>query len=315
MITIKKGLDIPIAGTPTQVISDGPAIKKVALLGEEYVGMRPTMHARVGDVVKKGQVVFEDKKNPGVKFTAPAAGKVVEVNRGAKRVLQSVVIEVDGNEQVTFNKYEASQLASLDRQAVVDQLVESGMWTALRTRPFSRSPAIDAEPEAVFVNAMDTNPLAADPKVIIDEQKEAFVAGLDVVSRLTDKSVFVCKADVELPTSKQSNVEQHVFAGPHPAGLVGTHIHYLRSVDMEKQVWHLNYQDVIAFGHLFLAGEIHTDRVVSIAGPMVSQPRLIRTQLGANLDELVDGELMAGESRVISGSVLSGTKATGHMPI
>ncbi|SIN99619.1 Na(+)-translocating NADH-quinone reductase subunit A [Salinivibrio sp. ES.052] len=311
MITIKKGLDIPIAGTPTQVISDGPAVKKVALLGEEYVGMRPTMHARVGDVVKKGQVVFEDKKNPGVKFTAPAAGKVVEVNRGAKRVLQSVVIEIDGNEQVTFNKYEASQLASLDRQAVVDQLVDSGMWTALRTRPFSRSPAIDAVPEAIFVNAMDTNPLAADPKVIIDEQKEAFIAGLDVVSRLTDKKIFVCKADVELPNSQQSNVEQHVFAGPHPAGLVGTHIHHLRSASMEKMVWHLNYQDVIAFGHLFLTGEINTDRVVSIAGPMVNKPRLLRSQLGANLDDLIDGELMAGESRVISGSVLSGTKASG----
>ncbi|OOE70298.1 Na(+)-translocating NADH-quinone reductase subunit A [Salinivibrio sp. IB282] len=311
MITIKKGLDIPIAGTPAQVINDGPAVKKVALLGEEYVGMRPTMHVRVGDVVKKGQGLFEDKKNPGVVFTAPAAGKVVEVNRGAKRVLQSVVIEVDGNEQVTFNKYEASQLASLERQAVVDQLVESGMWTALRTRPFSRSPAIDAVPEAIFVNAMDTNPLAADPKVIIDEQKEAFVAGLDVLSRLTDKQVFVCKANVELPTSQQSNVEQHVFAGPHPAGLVGTHIHHLRSASMEKKVWHLNYQDVIAFGHLFLTGEINADRVVSLAGPMVNKPRLVRTQLGANLDELTDGELMAGESRVISGSVLSGTKASG----
>ncbi|WBA18540.1 Na(+)-translocating NADH-quinone reductase subunit A [Salinivibrio kushneri] len=311
MITIKKGLDIPIAGTPAQVINDGPAVKKVALLGEEYVGMRPTMHVRVGDVVKKGQGLFEDKKNPGVVFTAPAAGKVVEVNRGAKRVLQSVVIEVDGNEQVTFNKYEASQLASLERQAVVDQLVESGMWTALRTRPFSRSPAIDAVPEAIFVNAIDTNPLAADPKVIIDEQKEAFVAGLDVLSRLTDKQVFVCKANVELPTSQQSNVEQHVFAGPHPAGLVGTHIHHLRSASMEKKVWHLNYQDVIAFGHLFLTGEINTDRVVSLAGPMVNKPRLVRTQLGANLDELTDGELMAGESRVISGSVLSGTKASG----
>ncbi|OOE40952.1 NADH:ubiquinone reductase (Na(+)-transporting) subunit A [Salinivibrio kushneri] len=311
MITIKKGLDIPIAGTPAQVINDGPAVKKVALLGEEYVGMRPTMHVRVGDVVKKGQGLFEDKKNPGVVFTAPAAGKVVEVNRGAKRVLQSVVIEVDGNEQVTFNKYEASQLASLERQAVVDQLVESGMWTALRTRPFSRSPAIDAVPEAIFVNAMDTNPLAADPKVIIDEQKEAFVAGLDVLSRLTEKQVFVCKANVELPTSQQSNVEQHVFAGPHPAGLVGTHIHHLRSASMEKKVWHLNYQDVIAFGHLFLTGEINTDRVVSLAGPMVNKPRLVRTQLGANLDELTDGELMAGESRVISGSVLSGTKASG----
>ncbi|WP_102505502.1 Na(+)-translocating NADH-quinone reductase subunit A [Salinivibrio kushneri] len=311
MITIKKGLDIPIAGTPAQVINDGPAVKKVALLGEEYVGMRPTMHVRVGDVVKKGQGLFEDKKNPGVVFTAPAAGKVVEVNRGAKRVLQSVVIEVDGNEQVTFNKYEASQLASLERQAVVEQLVESGMWTALRTRPFSRSPAIDAVPEAIFVNAMDTNPLAADPKVLIDEQKEAFVAGLDVLSRLTDKQVFVCKANVELPISQQSNVEQHVFAGPHPAGLVGTHIHHLRSASMEKKVWHLNYQDVIAFGHLFLTGEINTDRVVSLAGPMVNKPRLVRTQLGANLDELTDGELMAGESRVISGSVLSGTKASG----
>ncbi|KKA46411.1 MULTISPECIES: Na(+)-translocating NADH-quinone reductase subunit A [unclassified Salinivibrio] len=311
MITIKKGLDIPIAGTPAQVINDGPAVKKVALLGEEYVGMRPTMHVRVGDVVKKGQGLFEDKKNPGVIFTAPAAGKVVEVNRGAKRVLQSVVIEVDGNEQVTFNKYEASQLASIERQAVVDQLVESGMWTALRTRPFSRSPAIDAVPEAIFVNAMDTNPLAADPKVIIDEQKEAFIAGLDVLSRLTDKKVFVCKADVELPTSQQPNVEQHVFAGPHPAGLVGTHIHHLRSASMEKKVWHLNYQDVIAFGHLFLTGEINTDRVVSLAGPMVNKPRLVRTQLGANLDELTEGELMAGESRVISGSVLSGTKASG----
>lgn len=311
MITIKKGLDIPIAGTPAQVINDGPAVKKVALLGEEYVGMRPTMHVRVGDVVKKGQGLFEDKKNPGVIFTAPAAGKVVEVNRGAKRVLQSVVIEVDGNEQVTFNKYEASQLASIERQAVVDQLVESGMWTALRTRPFSRSPAIDAVPEAIFVNAMDTNPLAADPKVIIDEQKEAFIAGLDVLSRLTDKKVFVCKAGVELPTSQQPNVEQHVFAGPHPAGLVGTHIHHLRSASMEKKVWHLNYQDVIAFGHLFLTGEINTDRVVALAGPMVNKPRLVRTQLGANLDELTEGELMAGESRVISGSVLSGTKASG----
>ncbi|MGF1788900.1 NADH:ubiquinone reductase (Na(+)-transporting) subunit A, partial [Photobacterium swingsii] len=88
MITIKKGLDIPISGTPTQAINDGNAITRVALLGEEYVGMRPTMHTRVGDVVKKGQVLFEDKKNPGVKFTAPAAGKVTEINRGAKRVLQ-----------------------------------------------------------------------------------------------------------------------------------------------------------------------------------------------------------------------------------
>lgn len=311
MITIKKGLDIPVSGIPAQVISDGNTIKKVALLGEEYVGMRPTMHVRVGDVVKKGQILFEDKKNLGVKFTAPAAGTVVEINRGAKRVLQSVVIQIEGNEQVTFNKYEAADIANLAREAVVKQLIESGMWTALRTRPFSKVPAVDATPAAVFVTAMDTNPLAANAELIINEQADAFVAGLDAVSRLTEGKVFVCKGESSLPRSKVETIEEHLFNGPHPAGLVGTHIHYLRPVSTDVQVWHLNYQDVIAIGQLFLTGELFTDRVISLAGPVVNNPRLIRTQIGASLTDLTDGELMQGELRLISGSVLSGTKASG----
>ncbi|RXJ72989.1 NADH:ubiquinone reductase (Na(+)-transporting) subunit A [Veronia nyctiphanis] len=311
MITIKKGLDIPISGTPAQVINDGPAITKVALLGEEYVGMRPTMHARVGDVVKKGQVLFEDKKNLGVKFTAPAAGTVVAVNRGAKRVLQSVVIEISGSEQVTFNKYDASQIASLDRKAVVEQLVDSGLWTSFRTRPFSKTPAIDAEPAAIFVTAVDTNPLSANPELVINEQQEAFVAGLDTISRLTDKKVYVCKADAALPRSSQPNVEEQVFNGPHPAGLVGTHIHFLRPVDMNTQVWHLNYQDVIAIGKLFLTGELYSDRVISLGGPVVNNPRLVRTIAGACTEQLIKDEVMPGEVRVISGSVLSGVQAGG----
>ncbi|UHJ59591.1 Na(+)-translocating NADH-quinone reductase subunit A [Vibrio furnissii] len=311
MITIKKGLDLPIAGTPSQVINDGKAIKKVALLGEEYVGMRPTMHVRVGDEVKKAQVLFEDKKNKGVLFTSPVSGKVVEVNRGAKRVLQSVVIEVAGDDQVTFNKYEANQLASLDREAVKTQLVESGLWTSLRTRPFSKVPAVDSTTQAIFVTAMDTNPLAAEPTVIINEQSEAFVAGLDVLSALTEGKVYVCKKGTSLPRSSQSNVEEHVFDGPHPAGLPGTHMHYLYPVNANTVAWGINYQDVIAVGQLFLTGELYNERVVSLAGPVVNNPRLIRTVLGASLDELTNNEIMPGEVRVISGSVLSGTKATG----
>ena len=311
MITIKKGMDLPIAGTPSQVINDGKSITKVALLGEEYVGMRPTMHARVGDEVKKGQVLFADKKNPGVVFTSPASGKVIEVNRGAKRVLQSLVIEVAGNEQITFNSYEANQLAGLDRKTVKAQLVESGSWTALRTRPFSKVPAIDSETQAIFVTAMDTNPLAAEPELIINEQSDAFVAGLDILSTLTNGKVYVCKKGTSLPRSAQSNVEEHVFVGPHPAGLAGTHMHYLYPVNAENVAWSINYQDVIAFGKLFLTGELYTDRVVSLAGPVVNNPRLVRTQIGASLEELTDSELMPGEVRVISGSVLTGTQATG----
>ena len=311
MITIKKGLDIPISGTPTQAINDGNSITRVALLGEEYVGMRPTMHTRVGDVVKKGQVLFEDKKNPGVKFTAPASGKVAEINRGAKRVLQSVVIDVEGNEQVTFNRYEADQLAQLDRSAIVEQLVESGMWTALRTRPFSKVPAIDAETKAIFVTAIDSNPLAANPEIIINEQSDAFVAGLTLLSRLTSGKVFVCKSGASLPRSSEANVEEHVFNGPHPAGIVGTHIHMLFGSDVANVAWHINYQDVIAFGKLFQTGELYTDRVVALAGPVVNNPRLVRTQIGASTAQITDSEMMPGELRVLSGSVLNGVHAVG----
>nr|WP_086939106.1 Na(+)-translocating NADH-quinone reductase subunit A [Thaumasiovibrio occultus] len=309
MITIKKGLDVPISGAPTQVINDGPTIKRVALLGEEYVGMRPTMHVRVGDSVKKGQILFEDKKNAGVKFTAPAAGKVTEINRGEKRILQSVVIDVEGDDQVTFAAHANDALASLERDVIVNQLVESGEWTALRTRPFSKVPAVDATTDAIFVTAIDTNPLAANPEVVISQHTEAFVAGLTVLSRLTNGKVFVCKAGSSLPRANQANIEEHVFNGPHPAGLVGTHMHFLYPVSVETQAWHINYQDVIAYGYFFLTGEIYSERVVSLAGPVVNNPRLIKTQRGACISEVTDKELMPGEVRIIAGSVLNGVRA------
>jgi Na+-transporting NADH:ubiquinone oxidoreductase subunit A len=141
MITIKKGLDIPIKGAPQQELSDGKAVTTVATLGEEYVGMRPTMHVKEGDPVKKGQLIFEDKKNPGVKYTAPGAGVVKDILRGERRVLQAVVIELKGDEQVTFEQFDSAKLKSLGREKVQDLLVESGQWTALRTRPYSKAPA------------------------------------------------------------------------------------------------------------------------------------------------------------------------------
>ncbi|UXN34905.1 Na(+)-translocating NADH-quinone reductase subunit A [Avibacterium paragallinarum] len=312
MITIKKGLDLPIAGKPEQVIHNGNAVTEVALLGEEYVGMRPSMKVREGDVVKKGQVLFEDKKNPGVLFTAPASGTVTAINRGAKRVLQSVVIQIEGDDQVTFNKYSADELKSLTSEQVRQNLQASGLWTALRTRPFSKVPAVDAVPSSIFVNAMDTNPLAADPEVVLKAHWDDFTNGLTVLSRLHEGKLHLCKAgDSNIPTVDLPNLAVHDFGGPHPAGLSGTHIHFIDPVSATKTVWYLNYQDVIAFGRLFTTGELYNGRVISLAGPQVKNPRLIRTQLGANLSQLTQGELKEGENRIISGSVLSGHKAEG----
>jgi len=308
MINIKKGLDLPIAGKPEQNITQGNAVSRIALVGFDYVGMKPTMLVQVGDKVKKGQPLFTDKKNEGVQFTAPASGTVVEINRGKRRVFESLVIEVEGNDEVTFNQYKASELASLTREQVQSQLVESGMWTAIRTRPYSKAPALGSEPSSIFVSTLDTNPLAADPQVVIAEQKEAFANGLAVLSCLS-KKVFVTKAPEANVAAGQAQVVD--VAGPHPAGLVGTHIHYLDPVSANKTVWHVGYQDVIAIGHLFVEGKINTDRVVALAGPQVNKPRLVRTQVGASLTELTANELKAGENRVISGSVFGGRTAAG----
>lgn len=310
MIKLKKGLDIPLAGSPKQEISAGNTIKTVAVLGEEYIGMRPTMSVEVGDTVKKGQVLFEDKKNPGVKFTAPLAGTVTEINRGAKRVLQSVVIAAAGNDAVEFAKYSADQLAGLSREQVVQNLVDSGLWVAFRTRPFSQTPAIESTPRAIFVNAMDTNPLAADPAVVIAADSEAFTQGLTLLATLTGGKLYLCKkAGATVPTISKAEVAE--FDGPHPAGLVGTHIHLLDPVSAKKMVWHIGYQDVIAIGKLFTSGELNNERVIAIAGPVVKNPRLVKTVLGASTSELTAGELADGQNRIISGSVLAGATAHG----
>ncbi|QUN05001.1 Na(+)-translocating NADH-quinone reductase subunit A [Shewanella yunxiaonensis] len=308
MITIKKGLDLPLAGKPKQVIHDGPAIKHVATLGEEYIGLRPTMKIKVGDKVAKGQVLFEDKRNPGVKYTAFASGTVVDINRGARRVLQSVVIEVEGSESVSFAKYEPATLNTIAASDVRKNLIDSGLWTAFRTRPFSKVPAVESSAAAVFVTAIDTQPLAADPQVIIAEHKDDFVNGLKVISRLSDK-VFLCKAPgVDIPAA-DTQVEE--FAGPHPAGLPGTHIHFLMPASSKRTVWHIGYQDVIAIGQLFTTGELNCQRVIAIGGPKAKSPRLVRTLLGASTDELLANEKADGQVRVISGSVLYGETATG----
>lgn len=315
MINIKKGLDLPISGQPEQSIGACPEVKHVALLGAcDYPGLRPSMSVEVGQTVKKGQVLFEDKKNPGTRYTAPASGTVVAVNRGERRVFQSIVIEVDPNAKgIEFKKTPADKLMDLTSQEVKDELIESGMWTALRTRPFDKVPHIDSLPHSIFVTAMDTNPLAADPKVVIEKESEAFKNGLAVLSRLGDFKIYVCHDDKSIPMCKAPNVSEEMFVGPHPAGLPGTHIHFLDPVSESKTVWHIGYQDVIAIGHLFVDGEYYNKRVIAIGGPNAKNPCLVETIQGASIAELTQDGVVPSENgvRVISGSVLWGYKSAG----
>ncbi|STZ00814.1 Na(+)-translocating NADH-quinone reductase subunit A [Moraxella lacunata] len=311
MITIKKGLDLPITGEPTKEISEHTPTY-VALIGYDYIGMRPTMHVKEGDTVAKGQVVFEDKKRLGVKYTAPASGKVIAINRGERRVFESLVIEVAQGDEIGFKAHAKDNLAKLSREEVVAQLNDAGEWTAFRTRPFSRTPELDSIPSAIFVTATDTNPLSADPADIINANIDDFNSGLAVISILSPKTL-VChgKTAPTKATNVAGSVEYHGFDGVHPAGNAGTHIHFLHPLARGVTVWTIGYQDVIAIGKLFTTGTIHTERTISLAGTVVNKPRLIKTTRGADLNALTNGELNGNDNRIISGSVLSGRKASG----
>lgn len=310
MVKIKRGLNIPIQGAPQQVIEDAPAARAVALVGFDYVGMKPTMAVSEGDRVKLGQLLFTDKKTEGVNYTSPASGVVSAINRGARRVLQSVVIELEGDDAESFATCTAQTLP--DAQSIRGQLQASGLWTALRTRPFSKVPAVDGKPAAIFVTAIDTHPLAPDPAVIIAQQTEAFALGQDLLAKLTDGAVHVCTQEgAEIATGSATNINNAQFSGPHPAGLAGTHIHFLEGVSAQKTVWTIGYQDVIAVGRLFLDGRLYTDRVVALAGPQVENPRLLRTRIGVDLEALCAGQVKNGENRIVSGSVLGGRQVHG----
>jgi len=309
---IKKGLDIPVSGSPVQEISTGASVSSVALIGPDTIDLKPGMLVAVGDKVKLGQPLFKDKQNPGVQFTSPGSGIVTAVNRGERRVLQSVVVTLEGDEEEQFASFSKDEWPTISEKDTRQNLLASGLWTAFRTRPFSKIPGPDDKAAAIFVTAMDTNPLAANPDVVVARSVDAFAGGLDILSKLTDGTVHVCTASgSSITCPDDGKIQTSQFRGPHPAGLAGTHIHFLHPVSEDRVVWHIGYQDVIAIGSLFATGRLPVERVVALGGPAVSNPRLITTRAGANVAELVKGEIEGSAVRVVSGSLLSGHRASG----
>jgi len=313
---IRKGLDLPLAGSPAQRIEAAAAPGQVALLGCDAPGLRPALAVQPGDRVQRGQLLYGDRKSAGVQYTSPAAGTVRAVHRGDRRAFLSLVIDVADDDgpanQVRFENLPRAG-SSADGANVRALLLESGLWSALRTRPFSRIPAADAEAHAIFVTAIDTHPHAPDPQVVLAGREADFAAGMAAIGQLTKGPVFLCRdTGSGIGAGLNSRAEVHEFSGPHPAGTPGLHIHLLHPVDAERSVWHIGYQDVAAIGHLLSTGMLDVERVISLAGPAVLRPRLLRARLGAALADLTRGELASGNLRLLSGSVLDGRVAVGE---
>ena len=324
----RRGLSLPISGAPEQTLNDGPAPGATAIVAADYPGMKPAMHVSPGDAVRRGQLLFEDRKQPGVRFTSPAAGTVAAVNRGAKRALISVVVRVDaesraGGGRTDFASYTGRHPSALSREEVEALIVESGDWTALRARPFGRTAAPGSVPKSIFVTAMNSEPFAIETDLIVAGRTGDLDRGLAALARLTEGPVHVCRAPGTLAgLESRGQVKIEEFAGPHPAGAPGLHIHTLDPVDRGKLVWQIGLQDTLAIGRLFATGEPDVSRIVALAGPPVRRPRLLRTRLGASLADLTRGEIGEGEEtvpatvpedavRVLSGSPLCGRTAIG----
>jgi len=329
---IKKGLNIPITGEPKQEISPAKSVDQVAIVAADFVGMKPKMFCEVGSVVKRGQPLFEDRKNPGVIHTALGAGTVIKVNRGAKRALQTVIIELNQNErdgtpaEEDFQPFEAYKPeGDYSAEELEALLVESGLWTTIRTRPHSRNPEIGTRPSALFLTCTDSEPLSGDCNVIIAGQEEDFLAGAKALTAFASKTHLCVEKGSKVPAVP--GADKSTFSGIHPYGLAGTHIANLYPVTRKRIAWNIHLQDIIAVGQLLRTGKLITDRIVSLAGPAVSNPRLLKTRIGANLETLCAGEFEDGEEtyimhghektgrthRIISGSPVSGRTAQGEI--
>ncbi|MBN9669453.1 Na(+)-translocating NADH-quinone reductase subunit A [Roseibium aggregatum] len=308
---LKKGLDLPVLGAPVQEIGEGVETGTAAVLAADYVGLKPRLVVQEGDVVGVGAPLFYHKDTPDVMVVSPVAGRVKAINRGARRVLIGVEIEVDNTAAAPVDFSDVGDAATAE--GLTERLCASGLWTSFRTRPYSKVPDPATRPAAIFVNAMDTEPLSPDPAVILAESANDFAKGLEAVASLSEGKTYLClETGAAIPGQDVAGIELASFSGPHPAGLSGTHIHFLEAPGAAKTVWTIGYQDVVAIGRLLRSGHYDPRRVIALSGPRCAKPRLIRTVAGASMEELSRNEIAGDEPvRLISGSILSGRLGEG----
>lgn len=310
-IQLRKGLNLPISGKARPEVETAGTVASVGILGADYLDLKPSILVAEGDEVVAGTPVLIDKKMPEVQIVSPISGRVRAVNRGARRKLVSIVIDAG---DVSGDPIDFSGIGDVaTRAGVVERLCVAGLWTSFRTRPYSKVPAPNSTPISIYVTAMDSEPLSADPQIAISQDADAFRKGLETVAALTEGTTYLCQAAPEpLPGHDLPGVEAVQFEGPHPAGLAGTHMHFLTPPQADKPVWTIGFQDVIVIGRLMLTGVYDPSCLIALTGPACKDPRLVRTVAGASMVEIAKNDLPDYPVRLISGSVLSGRSGEGE---
>lgn len=306
---IKKGLDIKVLGKPAPEIEEYANPQLFAVYPNEFEGLKPRLKVVAGDSVKRGDILFENKKNEKMLFRSPCSGTVKAVNLGARRAPIEILIEAGAKEEsVTFDTYTKESVGSLSRKQVVDHLLNTGLWPLIKQRPFSKIADPDATPKAIFVNAASSAPFQADFSLVLQGDEAAFETGLAALAKLTEGKIHLCKsAGSTIPDF--SDAISHTFSGPHPSGNTSVHINRISPIQPHDTVYTLPAQDVILIGKLLLTGELPRTKVIALGGPAVKEEnrKHYRVALGASLTPLLSNALETDmELRVISGNILWG---------
>ncbi len=306
VIKIKKGLNIPLAGKAEKVFGKVDLPGLFAVKPTDFYGLTPKLVAKPGDSVQIGSVLFYDKTRPEIKFVSPVSGTVKDVVRGARRVIQEVVVENDGKDNCI--DFGVADLDSQTRESVIEKMLESGTWPFLRQRPYNVLANPEITPKAIFISGFDSSPLAIDVEFAINGQEQDFKAGIEILKKLSSE----IHLGIESNSASKSyedlkGVKVHLFSGVHPAGNVGVHIHHISPINKDEVVWTISPQDVIMVGKLFTTGKNDFSRVVAVAGSEVLKPVYYRSRVGASVQNYLKNNVTDEKTlRVISGDVLSG---------
>jgi Na+-transporting NADH:ubiquinone oxidoreductase subunit A len=308
-VRLKKGLDIRIKGEAEKVIATGVMSTIYGVKPVDFPGLTPKLNVKAGDKVLAGSPLFHDKIRQEIKFTSPVSGIVRSVSRGERRKLLEIVIEKEGDEFIDFGKADPS---TLSREKVKETLLNSGLWPAVRQRPYHVVANPADLPKAIFISGFDTSPLAPDYNFIMDNSSVTFFkSGINALKKLSDGKInLVLNASVSSSEilKKAADVDISHFSGPHPAGNVGVHIHHLNPVNKGEVVWVVNLQDVLAIGRLFEEGIYKHERIIALTGSEVLHPQYFKVRSGESVSGLVSNNVKKGNLRYISGNVLTGTQ-------
>ena len=311
IITLRKGLDINLAGKPRESLAEAPLAAEYALSPLDFEGVTPKLLVKVGDKVKAGTPLFFNKYNERVLFTSPVSGTVAAINRGEKRKVLTVTVTPDAEQ--SYEEFGKPDLKKASREELVELLLRSGLWPMIVQRPYGIIADPTTTPKAIFISAFDSAPLAPDYNFVLKQEQRNLQAGLDLLRRLTPGKVHLSmRAKCEGQMSSLQGVEQHTFAGKHPVGNVGVQIHHIDPINKGDLVWTVNIQDLAIIGRLVNEGRVDMHRIIAVDGSEIEKPGYVRVIAGARVDSFVKGNVKAQKEgnriRFISGNVLTGTK-------